>query len=65
MIEQKGENMSENQFVAQINKGLYRNQKVKGSFPVISEMKEKDQEMIDNINKLKNQILYNNKENEI
>ena len=28
-------------------------------------IKEKDPEMVDNINKLKNQILYNNKENEI
>ena len=27
--------------------------------------KEKNPEMVDNINKLKNQILYNNKENEI
>ena len=28
-------------------------------------IKEKNPEMVDNINKLKNQILYNNKENEI
>jgi len=40
MIKKKGENMSENQFVAQINKGLYRNQKVKGAFPVVSELKQ-------------------------
>ncbi len=35
------------------------------SVKTIEKLKEKDQEMIDNINKLKNQILYNNKENEI
>ena len=29
------------------------------------QFKEKDHEMVDNINKLKNQILYNNNENEI
>ena len=40
MIKQKGENMSENQFVAQIKKGTYRNEKVKGTFPVVSEMKQ-------------------------
>jgi chromosomal replication initiator protein len=28
-------------------------------------LKEKDSDMVDNINKLKNQILYNNRENEI
>ena len=28
-------------------------------------LKEKNPEMVENINKLKNQILYNNKENEI
>ena len=32
---------------------------------MIRKLKEKDSEMVDNINKLKNQILYNNKENEI
>ena len=32
--------MSENMFVAQINQGLYRNQKVKGAFPVVSELKQ-------------------------
>ena len=32
---------------------------------VKEKLKEKDPEMVDNINKLKNQILYNNKENEI
>ena len=32
---------------------------------VIEKIKEKDLEMVDNINKLKNQILYNNKDNEI
>jgi chromosomal replication initiator protein len=31
----------------------------------IEKLKEKDPEMVENINKLKNQILYNNKENEI
>ena len=31
----------------------------------IEKIKEKDPEMVDNISKLKNQILYNNKENEI
>jgi chromosomal replication initiator protein len=31
----------------------------------IEKIKEKDPEMVDNINKLKNQILYNNKDNEI
>ena len=41
MIEkQKGENMSENMFVAQIKKGTYRNEKVKGTFPVVSELKQ-------------------------
>ena len=35
------------------------------SVKTIEKLKEKDSEMIDNINKLKNQILYNNKENEI
>ena len=35
------------------------------SVKMIEKIKEKDQEMVDNINKLKNQILYNNKENEI
>ncbi len=35
------------------------------SVKTIEKIKEKDQEMVDNINKLKNQILYNNKENEI
>ena len=35
------------------------------SVKTIEKIKEKDTEMVDNINKLKNQILYNNKENEI
>ena len=35
------------------------------SVKTIEKLKENNQEMIDNINKLKNQILYNNKENEI
>ena len=35
------------------------------SVKTIEKIKENDQEMVDNINKLKNQILYNNKENEI
>jgi chromosomal replication initiator protein len=35
------------------------------SVKTIEKLKENDSEMIDNINKLKNQILYNNKENEI
>jgi len=35
------------------------------SVKTIEKLKEKDPDMIDNINKLKNQILYNNKENEI
>ena len=35
------------------------------SVKTIENLKEKDPEMVDNINKLKNQILYNNKENEI
>ncbi len=35
------------------------------SVKTIEKIKEKDHEMVDNINKLKNQILYNNKENEI
>ncbi len=35
------------------------------SVKTIEKIKEKDSEMVDNINKLKNQILYNNKENEI
>ena len=35
------------------------------SVKTIEKLKEKDPEMVDNINKLKNQILYNNKENEI
>ena len=35
------------------------------SVKTIEKIKEKDAEMINNINKLKNQILYNNKENEI
>ncbi len=35
------------------------------SVKTIEKIKEKDPEMADNINKLKNQILYNNKENEI
>ena len=35
------------------------------SVKTIEKIKEKDPEMVDNINKLKNQILYNNKHNEI
>ena len=35
------------------------------SVKTIEKIKEKDPEMVDNINKLKNQILYNNKDNEI
>ena len=35
------------------------------SIKTIESLKEKDSEMVENINKLKNQILYNNKENEI
>ncbi len=35
------------------------------SVKTIEKIKEKDAEMVNNINKLKNQILYNNKENEI
>ena len=35
------------------------------SVKTIEKIKEKNPEMVDNINKLKNQILYNNKENEI
>ena len=35
------------------------------SVKTIEKIKEKDHEMVDNINKLKNQILYNNKEHEI
>ena len=35
------------------------------SVKTIEKIKENDPEMVDNINKLKNQILYNNKENEI
>ena len=35
------------------------------SVKTIEKLKEKDPEMIENINKLKNQILYNHKENEI
>ena len=35
------------------------------SVKTIEKLKEKDPEMVDNINKLKNQILYNNKDNEI
>tara|TARA_B100001063_G_scaffold195792_1_gene187609 strand:+ start:1433 stop:2863 length:1431 start_codon:yes stop_codon:yes gene_type:complete len=35
------------------------------SVRTIEKLKEKDPEMVENINKLKNQILYNNKENEI
>ncbi len=35
------------------------------SVKTIERLKEKDPEVVDNINKLKNQILYNNKENEI
>ena len=35
------------------------------SVKTIEKLKEKDPEMIENINKLKNQILYSNKENEI
>ena len=35
------------------------------SVKTIEKLKENDQEMIDNIKKLKNQILYNNKDNEI
>ncbi len=35
------------------------------SVKTIEKIKEKDPEMLENINKLKNQILYNNKENEI
>ena len=35
------------------------------SVKTIEKIKENDSEMVDNINKLKNQILYNNKENEI
>ena len=35
------------------------------SVKTIEKIKENDPEMVDNINKLKNQILYNNKDNEI
>ena len=35
------------------------------SVKTIEKLKEKNSDMVDNINKLKNQILYNNKENEI
>ena len=35
------------------------------SVKTIEKLKEKDPEMVENINNLKNQILYNNKENEI
>ena len=35
------------------------------SVKTIEKLKEKDPDMVDNINKLKNQILYNNKDNEI
>ena len=35
------------------------------SVKTIEKLKQKDLEMVDNINKLKNQILYNNKDNEI
>ena len=35
------------------------------SVKTIEKLKEKNSEMVDNINKLKNQILYNNKDNEI
>ena len=35
------------------------------SVKTIEKLKEKDPEMVENINKLKNQILYDNKENEI
>jgi chromosomal replication initiator protein len=35
------------------------------SVKTIEKLKEKDLEMVENINKLKNQILYNNKDNEI
>ena len=35
------------------------------SVKTIEKIKEKDPEMVDNINKLKNQILYNHRENEI
>ena len=35
------------------------------SVKTIEKLKEKDPEMVENINKLKNQILYNNSENEI
>jgi len=35
------------------------------SVKTIEKLKEKDPDVVDNINKLKNQILYNNKENEI
>ena len=35
------------------------------SVKTIEKLKEKDPVMVENINKLKNQILYNNKENEI
>jgi len=35
------------------------------SVKTIEKLKQKDPEMVDNINKLKNQILYNNKDNEI
>ena len=35
------------------------------SVKTIEKLKEQDTEMIDNINKLKNQILYNNKDNEV
>ena len=35
------------------------------SVKTIEKIKEKDPQMVENINKLKNQILYNQKENEI
>ena len=35
------------------------------SVKTIEKLKEKNPEMVDNINKLKNQILYNSKENEV
>ena len=53
------ENFNENEFSNRDHTTIIH------SVKTIEKLKEKDSEMVENINKLKNQILYNSKENEI
>ena len=48
-----------------IQKGIAKEKYKPGNYEFLVALKETDPEMGNNINKLKNQILYNNKDNEI